>query len=111
MEQRKNTLGAIVREARKEKELSQEALAERIRVCKRTIIDIEKDTGNPKFEMLCALVRELELPLYRIFYPEATENLETKNMILQELSGCSMQEMKIILAMVRCLRAALKEDD
>ena len=39
-------LGDVVRTARKGKNLSQEALAERIGACKRTIIDIENNTGN-----------------------------------------------------------------
>ena len=56
-------LGEAVRTTRKNKNLSQEALAEKVGVCKRTIIDIEKNSGNPKFEILCTLVRELDLPL------------------------------------------------
>lgn len=50
MNQSTNTLGYFVRAARKRKHLSQEALAERVGVCKRTIIDIESNAGNPKFE-------------------------------------------------------------
>lgn len=56
MNQIVNVLGNIVRETRKSKNMSQEALAERIGVCKRTIIDIENNTGNPKFEILYPLV-------------------------------------------------------
>lgn len=37
-----SALGDVVRASRKSRNLSQEALAERIGVCKRTIIDIEK---------------------------------------------------------------------
>lgn len=83
-------LGNAVRVARKDKHLSQEALAERIGVCKRTIIDIENSVGNPKFEILYPLVRELDLPL-------------------QELENCSDYEMKIILNVVRSLKYSLKE--
>ena len=104
-------LGKVVRTARKNKHLSQEALAERVGVCKRTIIDIENNTGNPKFEILFALVRELDLPLQQVFYPEASENLELKNALLQELDNCSEKEMKMILPMIRVLRSALREYD
>ena len=45
-------LGNAVRSARRTQNLSQEALAEKIGVCKRTILDIENNTGNPKFEIL-----------------------------------------------------------
>lgn len=104
-------LGDAVRAIRKSKNLSQEALAEKIGVCKRTIIDIEKNTGNPKFEILCMLVRELDLPLYQVFYPDSTErNREAKNMLLQELSDCSEYEMKIILSVVKSLHYILKNE-
>ena len=91
--------------------MSQEALAEKIGVCKRTIIDIEKNTGNPKFEILCMLVRELDLPLYQVFYPEISENLEMKNILIRELSDCSDYEMKIILSVVKSLKSIMKNDE
>ena len=89
MNQSMSALGSVVRATRKSKNLSQEALAEKLGVCKRTIIDIEKNIGNPKFELLCMLVRELDLPLYQVFYPEVDDNLEIKNMLLKELKDCS----------------------
>lgn len=110
MNQSVSALGDAVRTIRKSKNLSQEALAEKIGVCKRTIIDIEKNTGNPKFEILCMLVRELDLPLYQVFYPEIAQNLDIKNVLIQELSGCSEYEMKIILSMIRSLRYTLKDE-
>lgn len=94
-----------------QQELSQEALAERIGVCKRTIIDIESYTGNPKFEILYPLVRELDLPLYQVFYPEVEENSELKNVLIQEVSSCSKYEMKVILSVVKSLRESLKNDN
>ena len=106
-----SALGDAVRATRKSKNLSQEALAERIGVCKRTIIDIEKNTGNPKFEILCMLVRELDLPLYEVFYPEASNNLEIKNILIKELSDCSDYEMKVILSVIRSLRYTLKSEE
>ena len=110
MNQSENPLGNVVRTFRKGKNLSQEALAERIGVCKRTIIDIEKNTGNPKFEILYPLVRELDLPLYQVFYPEVSENFELKNVLMQEINNCSEYEIKIILSMVRSLRGTLKNE-
>ncbi len=104
-------LGEAVRITRKNKNLSQEALAEKVGVCKRTIIDIEKNMGNPKFEILCTLVRELDLPLYQIFYPEVTENYEIKNVLIRELDNCSEYEMRIILSLVKSLRYTLKNEE
>lgn len=111
MNQSINALGNIVRATRKSKHLSQEALAERIGVCKRTIIDIENNVGNPKFEILYPLVRELDLPLYQVFYPEVSENFELKNILMQELNNCSEYEMKIILSIVKSLRYTLRNKE
>lgn len=107
MNQSVSALGSVVRATRKSRNLSQEALAEKLGVCKRTIMDIEKNTGNPKFELLCMLVWELDLPLYEVFYPETEENLELKGMLLKELNDCSDYEMKVILSVVKSLRCTL----
>lgn len=111
MNQLISALGSAVRVARKDRHLSQEALAERIGVCKRTIIDIENNTGNPKFEILGMLVRELDLPLYQVFYPETAQNLEAKNLLLNEVKNCTDYEMKVILSVVRSLRYTLKNEE
>lgn len=107
----RNVLGNVVRVSRKSRHLSQEALAERIGVCKRTIIDIENNIGNPKFEILYPLVRELDLPLYQVFYPEIPENFELKNILLQELNNCSEYEIRIILSLVKSLRYTLNNGE
>lgn len=110
MNQSVSALGSVVRATRKSKNLSQEALAEKLGVCKRTIIDIEKNTGNPKFELLCMLVRELDLPLYEVFYPEVEDCSEAKNVLMKELSDCSEYEMKVILSVVKSLRYSLRNE-
>lgn len=101
-------LGKAVRCARKNKNMSQEALAEKIGVCKRTIIDIENSSGNPKFTILFPLVRALDLPLQQVFYPESSEDSETKMMIIQELEKCSETESRIILSVLKSLLPELK---
>ena len=107
MNQSVSALGNAVRATRKSKNLSQEALAEKLGVCKRTIIDIERNTGNPKFELLCMPVRELDLP----FYPETAENLEIKGVLMKELSDCTDYEMKVIVSVVKSLRDTLKNEN
>lgn len=104
MNQSVSVLRSVVCATRKNKNLSQEVLTEKLGVCKRTIIDIENNTGNPKFGLLCLLVRELDLLLYQVFYPEMADNLEVKNVLMKKSSDCLENEMKIILSMVKSLR-------
>ena len=111
MNQWVSALARTVRETRKEKHLSQEALAERIGVCKRTIIDIENNTGNPKFEVLCKLVKELDFPVHKVFYPETTENLALQNILIEEIKSCSETEMNVILSVLKGVRHAGKKEN
>lgn len=104
-------LGDIVRETRKGRHMSQRELADKIGVCKRTIIDIETNIGNPKFEVLYRLIRELDLPLYQIFYPDIPENFEEKTVLLQEVSDCSTDELKILLPLIQSLKQILRTNE
>ena len=103
------TLGDLVREKRKNRYMSQAQLAEQIGVCKRTIIDIETNIGNPKFDVMYRLFRELDIPLDQIFYPDIPKNFEEKNMLMQELKGCSEHEISIILPMVTNMKQILRD--
>ncbi len=90
--------------------MSQEALAERIGVCKRTIIDIENSSGNPKFTILFPLVRELDIPVQQVFYPESADDSETKLLIIQELEKCSESESRMVLSVLKSLLPELKHE-
>ncbi|MDE6874305.1 MAG: helix-turn-helix domain-containing protein [Lachnospiraceae bacterium] len=103
-------LGDIVRETRKSKHMSQKLLADKVGVCKRTIIDIETNIGNPKFEVLFRLTRELDLPLYQIFYPDVPENFEEKAVLLHEVKECSADEIKMLLPLIRSLKDILRAE-
>lgn len=109
MNQSIKALGSVVRKSRKDKHLSQEALADKIGVCKRTIIEIENSSGNPKFEILCKLVRELDLPIYQVFYPEVFVNLDLQELLAEEIKTCTESEMKVILSVIRGLRDELRD--
>ena len=55
-------LAKVVRAAREEAHLSQAALAEQIGCDERTILNIENDRGNPKFEGRAGKQRIQTLP-------------------------------------------------
>ncbi len=103
-------LGDIVKVTRKGRHMSQRELADKVGVCKRTIIDIEMNIGNPKFEVLYRLIRELDLPLYQIFYPDVPENFEDKTVLLQEVGDCTEDEMKLLLPLIKSLKQILREE-
>lgn len=111
MNQSIKALESVVRKSRKDKHLSQEKLAEKIGVCKRTIIEIENGSGNPKFEILCKLVRELDLPIYKVFYPEVLENMDLQEILEEEIKTCTESEMRLILAVIKGLKSEVSDRD
>ena len=62
-------LANVVQAAREEAHLSQAALAEQIGCDERTILNIENDRGNPKFEVLCQIIAYLHFPGRPYFPP------------------------------------------
>ena len=70
MQDFKVNLAAAIRQARTERGLTQEKLAEALGLSNRTILDVESGCGNPKFENLYQIVTYLKMPADKIFYPD-----------------------------------------
>ena len=74
----KKALAKAVKEARTIQGLSQERLAEILNLDSRTILNIEAGRGNPKFEILVALITYLKdvykrQPMYVIIFDAASQ--------------------------------------
>ena len=61
-------------------------------------------------ELLYRLVRELDLPLFEVFYPDVLENSEIKNILMKKLSDCSDYEINVILSVVKSLQYSLRNE-
>lgn len=94
------TLGTVIRKAREEQGLSQAALAEKLGIDVRTIINIENFRGNPKFEVLYPLVTTLRIPADRLFYPVSETSGDYKRQLLWELQNLSDLEARSLLPVV-----------
>ena len=100
-------LAKVVRAAREEAHLSQAALAEHIGCDERTILNIENDRGNPKFEVLCQIIAYLHIPADRIFHPDTTTDGVKKQKLLLMLQECDEQEAAEILPAIEYLLALI----
>lgn len=63
-------LAFSIRTARKRENITQAELAERLKMSIRTIQGIENCKGNPKFETIILLCRELNISLDAALYPD-----------------------------------------
>lgn len=90
-------LANVVRTAREQKDMTQSQLAEKAGVGTRTILDIENNRGNPRFDILVAIVRELGIPSEKIFHPRPIHFEEAMKRLAVELDHCNEKEKVIVL--------------
>lgn len=90
-------MGQELRNARKERNMTQQQLADYTNHGLRHIQRIELGKVNPTFEMLYVLVHELGISADALFYPNmlATEK-EMKHLIVK-LHACSEEERQFII--------------
>jgi transcriptional regulator with XRE-family HTH domain len=60
-------LGVAIRKQRRDRDLSQEALADRAHLNVGQLGQLERGRGNPTFTTLCRISEALELPLSKLF--------------------------------------------
>lgn len=109
MQEYKKALGDAVRNARLEHDLTQTALAEKLGLDVRTIINIENYRGNPKFEVLYALITELKIPADKIFYSKTGYDQSSLQPLLYELHDCSDEDVQTLLPAIRYLMKLINE--
>lgn len=103
MNEIKQNLATVVREARNERGLSQERLAEILNLDQRTILNIEAGRGNPKFEKLYPLITYLKIPADRIFYPYSSADMPNLRKLQTLIGDCTDQEAHDMMPMIRYL--------
>ena len=89
--------------------LTQSEVAEKSEVDVRTILNIENYKGNPKFEVLCSIIRTLNLDTQEIFYPEITRESVPLTYLLQIISSCSDEEAQMLIPIITSVLAVMQE--
>ncbi len=97
-------LGNAIRVRRNNIGLTQEQLAERSGIDRRTISDIENAKTDPEFYTLFKITRNLQFSIDTLFHqtPDCT-NDEMKTLMF-ELSDCSLQELNLITRLIVVLK-------
>lgn len=98
---RKEIFGIAVKTERLKRNLTQTQLAQRAGVSLRTITDVEKGRGNPRYDTMYQLIRYLNLPVTILFYPERNDHL--LNIITEELSDYSEKDLQVALSVLKGL--------
>lgn len=102
----KGILGNAIRQARIEKQLSQEQLAELIGVTVTHLKHLESEHRKPSVEVLFRLVETLHISLDNLLMPKQNEHeLLLQNAYLR-LAQCDSHEIRLVIAL---MEAMLKE--
>lgn len=96
-------LGSAVKTARRELQLTQLEVADRIHADERTILNIEHNKGNPKLEILWPLLRTLGIDANTVFYPEKTTESSTMLHLQQLFSQCTEEELQLLLPICKTI--------
>ena len=103
MHNKHETLGTIIKTARKESGYTIEALSDKLGISPRYLYRIENEGQKPSYDVLYKIIRTLYISPDQIFYPEkATNESEIENLI-RMLYSCDRRTINVITATVKAL--------
>jgi transcriptional regulator with XRE-family HTH domain len=98
--------GAAVRAARQEKDLSQRALASKLNMSYRTILDLENGNSSPRAETAFLIASELDISLDAIIFDEGSDAVSPA--VFEFFSGKTQEEANRYIALCRQAAALSK---
>ena len=111
MQQPREILGKVVRDARARLGLTQSKVAEDIGRSERTIIKIEHGQGNLKLDALFPLIRELKIDPTEVFYPENDPNDPAIQQLHLTIKDCTAEEAEVLTPIIDSVLTALRAKD
>lgn len=103
MHKNTETLGQLIKKARKQSNLTIEALADKVNVSERYLYRIENEGKKPSFDVLYKLIRYLNMSSDSIFYPEKTPKESEIEDLVRMLYNCNERDLEIIKAIVKAI--------
>ena len=91
--------------------MTQKALAERLHMSVRTIIEIEKCKSNPKFETVALLAKELNISLDAAIFPDmVTGTVSNSKTVVDFFAGKSEAEIQKYIALCKQAETFQKDE-
>lgn len=98
MQSKCDTLGKIIREARLNKNLTQDKAAEILEISPRHFQYIENDNKKPGYDLLCRLIHKLDISPDAIFYPQNETNNPELAGLFRKIRLCDKYQISVISA-------------
>ncbi|MDO4333577.1 MAG: helix-turn-helix transcriptional regulator [Eubacteriales bacterium] len=103
MEDISKELGRRIREYRRINGLTQEQLANQLGICSRSVIALERGTGNPRLDILQKITRNLGISLDSLLMEQKPSGNSKYRQLVQELSLCTETGIELIYPVVHQL--------
>lgn len=97
------TVGQLIKKARKHSNLTIEALADKVGVSERYLYRIENEGKTPSFDVLYKLIRYLNISSDSIFYPEKPSKESKIEDLVRMLNNCNERDLEIVKATVKAM--------
>lgn len=98
-----DTLGNVLKSARKAKGLTREQLSEAVNITPRYLMSIENEHKKPSYTVLFHLIRELGISADVIFYPELEMNSNDRENLIKMMYICGQHEINVVAATIDAL--------
>lgn len=105
MSSKKYNFGHIIKQARKDHNLTQEQLAEKLDISTRYMMSVECGNRTPSLSLFFKIIRTLEIDANQIIYPERNISDEEKmraNLSVL-LSRCNQHQLNVMIAVAHAL--------
>lgn len=96
-----DTLGDVIKEARQNKSITIESMAEKLDVTERYMYRLENEHKKPSYDILFRLIRELSIDPELIFYPEKSTKQNDMDSLIRMLYQCDERALRIIKATIK----------
>lgn len=103
MEDISKELGRRIREYRRINGLTQEQLASQLGICSRSVIALERGTGNPRLDILQKIIRNLGISLDSLIMEQESSGSSKYRQLVQELSLCTESGIEIMYPVIHQL--------
>lgn len=96
-------LGAVIKNARNNKKITLESLAEKIGISARYLSSIENENKKPSYDVLFKLIRTLGISPDLIFYPGLPSKETELEDLIRLLHSCDTHSLNVARATVEAL--------
>lgn len=96
-------MGAILKGARLEANLTQDEVAERVGITTRYLMAIENEGKCPALDVWFRLIRTLHLSADALVYPENTADREQNEQLLYMIRSLNSRDKKIAQALIQSM--------